>query len=82
MHKELGFAGFAAAIKQRVNVPVIAVGRIEPESGDRLIREGKADLISMGRKLLADPALPTKLAEGRPQDVRPCIYCYVCVFTF
>ncbi len=60
-------------------MPVIAVGRIEPELGDRLIREGKADVIAMARKLLADPALPQKLAEGRPEDIRPCIYCYTCV---
>ena len=79
VHAEAGFAAFAEAVKKRVEVPVIAVGRIEPEVGDRLIREGKADLISMGRKLLADPALPAKLVAGRPQSVRPCIYCYVCV---
>lgn len=79
VHAESGFADFAAAIKARVDVPVIAVGRIEPEAGDRLIAEGKADLISMGRKLLADPELPAKLTAQRPQDVRPCVYCYVCV---
>lgn len=79
VHEELGFADFAGRIKERIDVPVIAVGRIEPEAGDRLIAEGKADVIAMGRKLLADPALPAKLIEGRPQDVRPCIYCYVCV---
>ncbi len=79
VHAEAGFAEFAEAVKSRVDVPVIAVGRIEPEVGDRLIGEGKADLISMGRKLLADPALPAKLAAGRPQSIRPCIYCYVCV---
>ncbi len=79
VHKESGYADFAAGIKKRVAVPVIAVGRIEPETGDQLIAEGKADIISMGRKLLADPELPAKLAAGRPHDVRPCIYCYVCV---
>lgn len=79
VHAPSGFAGFAAGIKKRVDVPVIAVGRIEPEAGDRLIAEGKADVVSMGRKLLADPHLPAKLTAGRPQDVRPCVYCYVCV---
>jgi 2,4-dienoyl-CoA reductase (NADPH2) len=79
VHREAGYVDFAAAIKQRVKVPVIAVGRIEPELGDRLIRDGKADIISMGRKLLADPALAQKLTEGRPEDVRPCVYCYTCV---
>jgi NADPH-dependent 2,4-dienoyl-CoA reductase/sulfur reductase-like enzyme len=33
----------------------------------------------MARKLLADPALAQKLSEGRPEDIRPCIYCYTCV---
>lgn len=79
VHKESGFVDFAAAVKDVIDVPVIAVGRIEPEVGDRLIAEGKADVISMGRKLLADPELPAKLTDGRPQDVRPCVYCYVCV---
>jgi len=79
VHTPAGYVEEAALIKSRVKVPVIAVGRIEPELGDRLIREGKADLIAMARKLLADPGLPNKLAEGRPQDVRPCIYCYTCV---
>jgi 2,4-dienoyl-CoA reductase (NADPH2) len=77
--REAAYADFAAAIRKRVAVPVIAVGRIEPEAGEALIRDGKADVIAMGRKLLADPELPRKLAAGRPADVRPCIYCYVCV---
>ena len=78
-HAQGAYVDFAAAIKAVVSVPVIAVGRIEPEQADRLIRDGKADLVSMGRKLLADPELPRKLAEGRAASVRPCIYCYVCV---
>lgn len=73
------YVEYAAGIRARVNVPVIAVGRIEPELGDQLIREGRADFIAMARKLLADPELPRKLAEGRPGSVRPCIYCYTCV---
>jgi 2,4-dienoyl-CoA reductase (NADPH2) len=79
VHRKCGYEDFAAGIKARVDVPVIAAGRIEPEAGDRLIREGKADVIAMGRQLLADPELAAKLAEGRAEDVRPCIYCYVCV---
>ncbi len=79
VHREAGYVDEAAAIKARIDIPVIAVGRIEPELGDRLIRDGKADVIAMARKLLADPALARKLAEGRPQDIRPCIYCYTCV---
>ncbi len=79
MHREAGYAEFAAGIKARVAVPVIAVGRIEPEVGERLISQGKADVIAMARKMLADPAIAAKLVQGRPEDVRPCIYSYTCV---
>ncbi len=79
VHRESGFVDFAAAIKARVPVPVIAAGRIEPAAADRLVGEGKTDIIAMGRKLLADPELAKKLTEDRAEDVRPCIYCYVCV---
>jgi len=79
VHREAGYVEQTAAIKARIDIPVIAVGRIEPELGDRLIREGKADMIAMARKLLADPALARKLAERRARDIRPCIYCYTCV---
>jgi 2,4-dienoyl-CoA reductase (NADPH2) len=79
VHAPCGFVDFAAAIKQRVDVPIIAVGRIEPEEGDALIGSGRADFIAMARKLLADPELPNKLAEDRAEDVRPCIYSYLCV---
>jgi 2,4-dienoyl-CoA reductase-like NADH-dependent reductase (Old Yellow Enzyme family) len=69
----------ARAIKAVVTIPVITAGRIEPVAADRHIAEGHFDFVAFGRKLLADPELPRKLAEGRPQDVRPCIYCYSCI---
>jgi 2,4-dienoyl-CoA reductase-like NADH-dependent reductase (Old Yellow Enzyme family)/NADPH-dependent 2,4-dienoyl-CoA reductase/sulfur reductase-like enzyme len=69
----------ASAIKVVVNVPVITAGRIEAVAADRHIAEGHFDFVAFGRKLLADPDLPRKLSEGRPQDVRPCIYCYSCI---
>jgi len=69
----------AAAIKSVVDIPVIASGRIEAEVGDERIQAGAIDFVAMGRKLLADPYLPKKLAEGRAADVLPCIYCYTCV---
>lgn len=71
----------AAAIKSAVNVPVIASGRVEPEAADAHIQQGKYDFLAMGRQLLADPALPRKLAEGQADQVRPCVYCYTCVST-
>jgi 2,4-dienoyl-CoA reductase (NADPH2) len=79
VHERCGYVTLAEAIKKRVRVPVIVVGRIEPEDAEEILKAGRADFIGMGRKLLADPELPRKLAEGRPAEVRPCIYCYTCV---
>ena len=79
VQKPAAYVEFAAGIKKKINIPVIAVGRIEPELADKIIAEGKADFVAMGRKLLADPDLPNKLTENRPGDIRPCIYCYTCV---
>jgi 2,4-dienoyl-CoA reductase (NADPH2) len=79
VHESCGYVPLAEGIKRRVGVPVIAVGRIEPEEAEAILEAGKADFIAMGRKLLADPELPMKLGEGRPEDIRPCIYCYTCV---
>lgn len=71
----------AAAIKAAVRLPVIASGRVEPEAANAQIAAGQYDFMAMGRKLLADPALPAKLAGNAPESVRPCIYCYTCVST-
>lgn len=67
------------AIRDAVNIPVIGSGRIEVANADAAIGKGHADFIAMGRKLLADPALPAKLMAGEPETVRPCVYCYTCV---
>ena len=69
----------ATAIRQGLSIPVITSGRIEPERADRHIGMGHFDFFAMGRKMLADPHLPRKIAEGRPEDIRPCVYCYCCV---
>ncbi len=74
-----GFVGLAMQVKASVGVPVIAVGRIKPERADEILAAGRADFIAMGRKLLADPELPMKLARGDTGTVRPCIYGYTCV---
>ena len=67
-------ADYAAAVRSRVDVPVITFGRFEPDEAEAVLADGKADFIAMGRKLLADPDLPNKLAAGRRDDIRPCIY--------
>ncbi len=69
----------ARGIKQKVNIPVITAGRISPKFGEKVIRQGDADFIAMGRSLVADPELPNKLLAGNEKDIRKCIYCYTCV---
>ena len=69
----------AAAIKQVVSVPVMAVGRINTAAmAEGILEQGKADLIALGRPLLADPDWLRKVKEGREGEVRKCIYCNSC----
>lgn len=79
VQQKAGFLQWAAEIKEGLNIPVIAVGRLEPEVADNAVAAGQCDFVAMGRKMLADPELPNKLSENRPEDIRPCIYCYACV---
>lgn len=68
----------AAQLKAALHIPVMTQGKIEPERADDLIRRGAFDFLAMGRKLLADPDLPNKIAQNKASDVRPCIYCTAC----
>ena len=78
--KKACLAGSAGAIKKALNIPVMAVGRInDPLVAERILAEGKADLVCMGRGLLADPELPKKAKEGRLEDIRTCIACNTCM---
>jgi 2,4-dienoyl-CoA reductase-like NADH-dependent reductase (Old Yellow Enzyme family) len=70
---------FARTVKAAVEVPVIAVGRLLPETAEEMLVAGDCDFVSMGRQQLADPDLVDKLRSGRRASVRPCINCYVCV---
>lgn len=72
------FIPLAAAVKQAVNVPVIAGGKITPALAEEALREGKADAVCIGRALIADPELPLKAATGKEQDINPCITCLYC----
>lgn len=72
----------AEAIKQVVDVPVMVVGRIHtPEHAERIIADGQADLVGMGRPFLADPEWPNKARAGRATDIRRCISCENCIDT-
>lgn len=72
-------AAFAAAttrLKRAVSIPVTASNRINlPEDAERLVETGMADLVSMARPFLADPAFLAKVAAGRPDLVNVCIAC-------
>ena len=71
---------YAWAIKKAMNVPIMSVGRInDPRLAEEIIKTGKADLVCMGRGLLADPAMPNKAREGRLDDIRTCIACNTCM---
>ena len=70
----------AATIKRAVSVPVIAVGRLDDSSlAEKVLADGDADIIAIGRALIADPDLPRKWQEGRLDEIRPCISCNACV---
>jgi 2,4-dienoyl-CoA reductase-like NADH-dependent reductase (Old Yellow Enzyme family)/thioredoxin reductase len=66
----------AEAVKKEINIPVIASGSLNsPDLAEQVLREGKGDFVALGRPLWADPYFPKKIAEGRPEDIRPCIRC-------
>ncbi len=71
-------ADLAAAMKGAVSVPVIAVGRITPEAAEDMLAANGADLIAVGKGLLADPDIPNKLVAGREDRITPCIVCMHC----
>jgi 2,4-dienoyl-CoA reductase-like NADH-dependent reductase (Old Yellow Enzyme family) len=64
------------ALKKASSLPIVAFGRIkQPDLAERMLELGEADLIGMARPLIADPELPLKLMEGRPEEIRACIGC-------
>ncbi len=70
----------AVEIKKHVdNCLVYAVGAIQDmDEAEELLKSGQVDLIGLGRELLADPELPNKLMDNRPEDIRPCLRCNYC----
>lgn len=73
------YTNLAEEIKKIASIPVGAVGRInDPMLAENILRENKADLIYMGRALLADPELPMKAKLEKFEDIRTCIACNMC----
>jgi 2,4-dienoyl-CoA reductase (NADPH2) len=68
----------AAIIKASVSIPVMTVGGLDADLGEKILREGKADLVGMNRRFFADPDYPNKVFEGRLEDIAPCTHCNNC----
>jgi len=67
---------YAASVKEVVNIPVFTAGRInDPVQAERILDDGQADMVCMGRALLVDPELPTKARKGELDDICPCTGC-------
>lgn len=76
------FVHLAEGMKRAVKVPVAVAGRInDPRTAEEILSSGKADLIAMGRGLIADPELPKKALMGKFREIRKCIACNVCTDT-
>ena len=70
----------AKQVKQALDIPVMVVGRInDPQIANDIIAQAKADLVCMGRGLLADPEMPLKAQAGRLDEIRTCIACNTCM---
>jgi 2,4-dienoyl-CoA reductase (NADPH2) len=70
------FTGVTAKLRPHVNVPVIAVNRINmPDVAERVLADGHADMVSLARPLLADPQWPAKARAGKPETINTCIAC-------
>jgi 2,4-dienoyl-CoA reductase-like NADH-dependent reductase (Old Yellow Enzyme family)/thioredoxin reductase len=73
-------ADSADQVKKALNIPVMAVGRInDPLVANEILINGQADLVCIGRGLLADPEMPSKAREGRLDEIRTCIACNTCM---
>ncbi|KUG03440.1 2,4-dienoyl-coa reductase [hydrocarbon metagenome] len=71
-----GFTYLAQSIKEIVNIPVIASNRIsDPQTAEKILRDGCADMVSLGRVLLADPYWPLKAVYGKSEQICPCVAC-------
>jgi len=71
-----GFSYLAKAVKETVSIPVIASNRIaDPFTAVQIIKDGMADMINLGRVLIADPFWPEKVRQGNIDEIRPCVAC-------
>lgn len=69
---------YAERVKKAVRIPVVAVGSIDLEMADKIIAEGKADIVAMARAIVADPEIINKAYRGEIENIRPCVRCNSC----
>ena len=69
----------AAKIRKEISVPVTVVGSVTLEQAEQYIAEGKADMVSMARGLMADPMVVKNAKSGCPENTRPCVRCNYCI---
>ena len=70
------FVPITAKIKQHITIPIVCVNRINmPQVAEDILEQGKADLVSMARPLLADPDFIIKAQQGATEDINTCIAC-------
>lgn len=76
------YVSYSDAIRRRVKIPVMVVGRINtPELAEQILADGQADFICLSRALIADPYFPAKARAGRTETIAPCIACNECIAT-
>jgi dimethylamine/trimethylamine dehydrogenase len=77
--KEGALEAYMASVKSKTTKPVVTVGRFtSPDTMASQVRRGVVDFIGAARPSIADPFLPNKIKEGRPEDIRECIGCNIC----
>src|ERR1700712_1571420 len=76
------YVSYGDAVRRRVKVPVMVVGRINtPELAEQILRDEQADYICLSRALIADPHFPAKAKAGLTETIAPCIACNECIAT-
>jgi len=73
------FLDYAGAIKEAVDIPVVAVGKLDdPSLAARALSDGTCNMIALGRQFLCDPHWVRKVQQGRDKEIVHCIYCQTC----
>ncbi|MFH1031551.1 MAG: FAD-dependent oxidoreductase [Chloroflexota bacterium] len=77
-HGRGGWVPLAAAVKKAVPIPIIAIGKLDAEIGEKIIRQCLVDFISLNRRLMVDHDYPNKIITGKLDEIVPCTGCFTC----